>query len=117
MRDDLLFHITTQDLWNEYKKSGSFEPESLESEGFIHCSTGSQIEKTANRLFSDKDEILLLVIDASMFREDIKYEKDEETGEEFPHIYNSLGVNAVIDKIPIKAEDNGTFKISFKTDS
>lgn len=116
MRDDLLFHLTTKENWDNYKKNGRYEPESLESEGFIHCSSGSQIKETANRIFAGKDQILLLVLDASMVREDIKYEKDEETGEKFPHIYGPLSVNAVIDKIEIKAEDNGKFNIEFSSD-
>lgn len=117
MREDLLFHITTRDNWDQYKNSGNYQPESLETEGFIHCSTGSQLQDTANRLFGDKDEILLLVIDASMIREDVKYEKDSKTGNKFPHIYAPLSVNAVIDKIDIKAEENGKFNIAFTSDS
>lgn len=116
MRDELLFHLTTRDDWNQHKKSGNYEPESLEEEGFIHCSSGNQVEATANRLFADKDEILLLVIDASMIRDDIKYEEDSETGEKYPHIYGAISVNAIIDKIDIRAEDNGRFNISFTSD-
>lgn len=113
---DLIFHITTLDNWKQYQQSGNYKPESLDSEGFIHCSTGEQLEDTANRLFGDKDEILLLVIDASMIREDVKYEEDGETGDKFPHIYKPLSVNAVIDKIDIRAEENGKFNIDFTSD-
>lgn len=116
MRNDLLFHITTREKWKQHLRNGIYEPESLETEGYIHCSTGNQLQDTANRLFGDKNEILLLVIDASMIREDIKYEKDEETGEEYPHIYTSLNSNAVVDKIDIQAEDNGSFSIDFSSD-
>lgn len=116
MRNDLLFHITTRDDWKQHQRGGNYEPESFEKEGFIHCSTGSQLEDTANRLFGDEDEVLLLVIDVSMVREDLKYEKDEETGEEFPHIYAPLRISYVIDKIDIKAEDNGKFSIDFTSD-
>ncbi|PAU95490.1 hypothetical protein CK503_00035 [Aliifodinibius salipaludis] len=115
MRDDLLFHITTKEDWKTFNNSGSFEPESLDSEGFIHCSTGEQVEDTANRIFGDKDEILLLVIDATTLHEDIKYEKDADTGEKFPHLYSPLNTNAIIDKITIKAEDDGHFDIAFTT--
>jgi uncharacterized protein (DUF952 family) len=117
MREDLLFHITTQDDWKQFKKHGNYEPESLETKGFIKCSTGSQLEDSANRLYPDSDEILLLVIDVSLIREEIKYEKDEETGKKFPHIYGPLSTNAVIDKIEIRAEENGTFNIAFTSDS
>lgn len=116
MRNELLFHITTRNDWKEYQRNGIYEPESFEEEGFIHCSTGSQLEDTANRFFDDKTEILLLVIDASMIREDLKYEKDGDTGEKFPHIHAPLNSNAVIDKIDIKAENNGKFSINFTSD-
>lgn len=115
MRDDLLFHITTKDNWKQYNNSGSYEPESLESEGFIHFSTGKQVEGVANTLFGDKDEILLLVIDATTLHEDIKYEKDEDSDEKFPHLYSPLNTNAIIDKIPIKTENDGRFDIAFTT--
>lgn len=115
MREDLLFHITTKDDWKEFNNNGSYEPESLDSEGFIHCSTGSQVENTANRLFGDQDEIMLLVIDATMLRDDIKFEKDEDSGVKFPHLYSALSNNAIIDKITIKSEDDGTFNIAFTT--
>jgi uncharacterized protein (DUF952 family) len=115
MRDDLIFHITTNDHWKKYKNNNSYSPESLDSEGFIHCSTGEQVEETANRLFGDEAEILLLVIDANMLRDDVKYEEDPDTGTKFPHLYNPLSANAIIDKITIKAESDGSFDINFKT--
>ncbi|WP_440998863.1 DUF952 domain-containing protein [Fodinibius sp. SL11] len=115
MRDDLLFHITTKELWKQFNKSGSYEPESLETQGFIHCSTGEQVERTANSLFGDKEEILLLVIDATTLHDDVKYEEDENTGEKFPHLYSPLNTNAIIDKIAIESENNGTFDIAFST--
>lgn len=116
MRNDLLFHITTKANWDEHKNDGNYEPESLEAEGFIHCSTGDQIEETANRIYTDKDKILLLVIDASLVgEENIKYEKDEDLGVTYPHIYSPLNINAIIDKIEIKSENDGKFNISFST--
>jgi uncharacterized protein (DUF952 family) len=115
MREDLLFHVTTKDDWKQFNNSGSYEPESFDSDGFIHCSTGEQVEATANRIFGEYDEILLLVIDATTLHEDIKYEEDEEIGESFPHLYTPLNTNAIIDKITIKAEDDGRFNIAFTT--
>jgi len=117
MQDDLLFHITTREDWKKNQNHGFYKPDSLEEEGFIHCSNGEQLEDTANRLFSDRDQILLLVIDVSTLREQIKYEKDEETGQKFPHLYGPLNTSAVMDKLDIVAEKDGTFKISFSSDS
>ena len=117
MREDLLFHVTTREEWKENKLQGVYKPESVEENGIIRCVTGSQLEDSANRLYPDKDKVLLLVIDVSMLREQIKYEKDEELGEEFPLLEGELSINAIIDKIDIKAEQNGKFQISFTSDS
>lgn len=117
MRDDLIFHITTREAWKEYQTNGNYEPESLESDGFIHFTTGDMLEETANRLFPEQDRILLLVIDVSTLGENIKYEKDEETGNRYPHLYGPLSTNAVIDKIDVSAEKDGSFNISFTSDT
>lgn len=117
MRDDLLFHITTEEEWNEHKSNGNYEPESLESEGFIHCSGGHQINDTANHLFGDHDQILLLIIDVSSLGEEIKYEEAKDNSEKYPHIYGPLNTNAVIDKIVVTAEQDGSFDIAFSSNS
>lgn len=113
MRDDLIFHVATSEYFESHKSNNKYQPESLDSKGFIHCSKGSQIEKTANRLFPDEDEILLLIIDISTLSAEVKYEVDEQSGEKFPHVYGPLNIDAVMDKINIFAEETGDFKIAF----
>lgn len=117
MRDDLLFHITTEEEWNEYKSDGNYTPESLESEGFIHCSSGHQVNDTANRLFGDHDQILLLIIDVSSLAEEIKYEEVKDHNEKYPHIYGPLNTNAVIDELLVSSEQDGNFDIAFSSNS
>lgn len=113
MRDDLIFHITTEENFNAFKKNKNYEPESLDEDGFIHCSSGHQVENTANEKFAGQDRILLLVIDVTALNSKIKYEKDPESGKKYPHIYGPLDTNAIIDKIEVLAEDSGDFKIGF----
>ncbi|SMO90458.1 DUF952 domain-containing protein [Fodinibius sediminis] len=117
MYDDLVFHITTKEEFNNQKRNNKYYPESLTSKGFIHCSKGSQIERTANHHFAGRQEVLLLVIDVSTLCSDIKYEVDEETGEKFPHIYGPLNTDAIMDKLNIFAESDGTFNIAFSSKS
>jgi uncharacterized protein (DUF952 family) len=113
MRDDLIFHITTNEEFNTFKKNGNYEPESLDEKGFIHCSSGHQVEDIANEKFSGHEKILLLVIDVTALNSKIKYEKDSESGKKYPHIYGPLDTNAIIDKIEVLPEDDGQFKIGF----
>lgn len=115
MRDDIVFHVTTEEYLKNHIMENRYHPESLDTKGVIHCSTGTQIEKTANRLFPDEDEVLLLVIDISTLSADVKYEADDETGEKFPHIFGPLNMDAVMDKLNIFTEDSGNFKIDFSS--
>lgn len=117
MRDDLIFHITTKEDFSSFKKSGNYEPESLDEEGFIHCSSGHQVENTANEKFAEHDKILLLVIDVTALNSKIKYEKDPGSEKKYPHIYGPLDTNAIIDKIEVLAEENGDFKIGFTSNT
>lgn len=113
MREDLIFHLVHKKKWKEQKLDGRYHPQSLDSEGFIHCSSGNDIESVANRLFKGKRRILLIVINTSLIEPELKYEKDEDTGVVYPHIYGPLNLDAVIDKIELAPDEDGSFKISF----
>lgn len=117
MREDFIFHLVPEREWKASKKNSRYEPQSVEKEGFIHCSTGEQIQDTANRLFKGKRRVLLLVINATLVEPEIKYEKDEATGELFPHIYGPLNPDAVVDRIRLVPEKDGSFEISFTSDN
>lgn len=114
MRYDIIFHLTTEEEYQNSKENGYFEPAILQEEGFIPCAGGTQVEALANSLFSGKDKILLLVIDVSTLQHEVKYEY-KDTEEKYPNVYGSLNVDAIIDKIPIQSEKGGDFKISFES--
>ncbi|HLR24757.1 MAG TPA: DUF952 domain-containing protein [Fodinibius sp.] len=115
MRDDLIFHITTKNIFKKATNNSVFEPESLETEGFIHCSRGDQVEETANEKFGSREQILLLVIDVSALSSELKYDKDEEKGGKYPHIYGPLNTDAIIDRLQVFTENDGTFNIAFSS--
>lgn len=116
MRQDFIFHLVPDREWKSSKKNSRYEPQSIEDEGFIHCSTGNQIEDTANRLFKGERKLLLLVINATLVEPEIKYEEDKTTGEVYPHIYGPLNPDAIVDNIRLIPEEDGSFEISFSSD-
>lgn len=113
--DQIIFHLTTQEQWSEASKAGTFTTESLDEEGFIHCSTGDQLQATANRLFKGQEDVLLLVIDLSRLQPNVKFEKAEDVDEEFPHILGPLNLDAIIDTIKLAPEEDGTFDITVES--
>lgn len=116
MREDLIFHLVKKNDWKEQKKESRYAPESLDSHGFIHCSSGDDIEGVANRLFKGEEGVLLIVINTTLIEPELKYEEDEETGTRYPHIYGPLNLDAVVDKIELATDDDGLFEISFSVD-
>lgn len=49
-----IFHITQRQQWEQAKDLGSYRADSLDSEGFVHCSKSTQIVKVANKFFQSK---------------------------------------------------------------
>ena len=104
-----IFHITKRGEWDRAKQAGTYEAPSLVSEGFIHCSTGDQVIRTANRLFQGQTGLVLLEINTDRVDAEIKYENCEGGQENFPHIYGPLNPESVVRVITFEPESDGSF--------
>ena len=91
-----IYHITPLQDWRNALDMGSYNAESLEKEGFIHCCTKEQIEGVLQEWFKGVSDLLLLEIDPDLLSTAAKYEDSKGTGELFPHIYGPLNLEAVI---------------------
>ncbi len=89
----MIYHIALPEQWEAARLSGEYIADSLATEGFIHCSTEDQVERSLNRFFCGRDAVLLLAIDAERLTSGLKYEPAH--GEDFPHIYGPLNLDAV----------------------
>jgi len=115
INEDLIFHIVSNKDWQNNQRYGVYRPELREKEGFIHCATADQIEDVANRYFKGQNNILLVVIDFGKIKSDVKMEDTEGRGEEYPHIYGPLNLDAVLDKIKLHSDQDGLFQIDFSS--
>ena len=107
---NIILHITQAEKWQEAKIIGSYRADSLDTEGFIHCSSVSQIVKVANRFFFNQKGLVLLFIDADKVKAEVRYE-EAEIGELFPHIYGELNVDAVFGVVDFESGEDGLFKL------
>ena len=110
----MIYHIVSKKEFRSSQKDGLYQPESLENEGYIHCSTASEIENTANRYFKGKRHLFLIIIDESRVKEEIKYEEVEGRDEPMPHIMGTLNLDAILDKIVLTPDTNGEFEIKIE---
>jgi uncharacterized protein (DUF952 family) len=111
----VIFHIVKRSEWQEAVQRGTYEPESLASEGFIHCSTATQTPDTANRFFQGQQDLVLLVIDQGRVAAACQWEtpansNDERRGELFPHVYGPLNLDAVIQVVDFPCDANQSFR-------
>ncbi|HEV3200634.1 MAG TPA: DUF952 domain-containing protein [Bryobacteraceae bacterium] len=110
----VIFHIVKRSEWQEAVQRGTYEPESLASEGFIHCSTTTQTLETANRFFQSQQDLVLLVINEERLAAECRWEtpantSDERRGELFPHVYGPLNLDAVIQAVDFPCEADQSF--------
>ena len=96
----VIFHILRKHEWQQALERGCYEPVSLRTEGFVHCSTREQTLVTASRYFRGQTDLMLLYIDPSRLRAELRLEhpsnpQDERAGELFPHVYGPINLDAV----------------------
>ena len=104
--EKVILHITSKTAWETAQRNGFYTAPSLESEGFIHCSTPAQVVATAMRFYAGQSGLVLLVIDPARVKAEIKYEAGTDKPDElFPHIYGTLNLDAVT-RVPDFASDS-----------
>ena len=106
---NIIFHITHRQQWEKAKQIQAYRGDTLETEGFIHCSTQQQLIKVANKFFFGQKELMILCIDSDRVQSEVKYE--EADGDSFPHIYGPLNIDAVFKVIEFESGENGKFEL------
>ena len=107
----MILHITTRAAWDTAVRLGEYRDASLETDGFIHCSTAVQVLGPANEFYRGQEGLVLLGIDPALLDGLVVYEDCYETGQAFPHIYGPLPVTAVIQIFPFPPNPDGTFSL------
>ncbi|MFZ6001617.1 MAG: DUF952 domain-containing protein [Bacteroidota bacterium] len=91
----MIYHITTQHDWNAKKDQSHFLPTDFDREGFIHCSTTTQVAGVLERYFKGQTGLVLLHLDETKLTSELKYEVS--TGnEKFPHLYGPINREAIM---------------------
>ena len=115
----MIYHITSRSAWSEAHQSGEYRAESLDTEGFIHCSTGSQVLPVVEKFYIGQADLLLLMIDPSLLSADLKWEPPSggtpppgvPEGDLFPHIYGPINLNAVVKAVDLESNPDGHYNL------
>ena len=114
-----ILHITSRTAWINATRLGQYSAPSLESEGFIHCSTAAQTVPVAHKFYKGQTGLVLLVIDPARLASDLKWEPPSDgapppgvpASDAFPHIYGPINLEAVIQVVDFETEDDGHFTL------
>lgn len=98
----MIFHITSKTEWLEAQSRGEYVAPSLQSEGFIHCSTAQQVLRVANAFYRGRTDLILLQIDETKLAPELKWEPPAgapapgiSPADKFPHVFGAVNLNAV----------------------
>ena len=114
----LIYHIIPRADWTTGQKNGEYRAESLDTDGFIHCSTAEQAAPVANAFYTSQSGLLLLVIDLARLTAPLQWDPPAHPAPEsapaslhgeFPHIYGPLNLDAVIDILDFEPNEIGVF--------
>lgn len=105
----LIYHIANRRDWVKAEKNGEYVADSLVSQGFIHMSTREQVIPVANSFYKDSEDLVLLYIDSEKIKRSLRWEGKDEIGEDFPHLYASLPLDAVIRVEDFNKDDDGNY--------
>ncbi|MDI1242390.1 MAG: DUF952 domain-containing protein [bacterium] len=91
-----IYHIVLPEIWERAKHNSTYAAESLESEGFIHCSYEDQLDGVIGRYYSDAPDLVILKLDVNKLTSKLVSEPSTG-GEVYPHIYGPINLDAVVE--------------------
>ena len=114
---ETILHITSREAWKAAQEAGQYTAPSLTSDGFIHCSTRSQVLPVAEKFYKGQIGLIILVIDSTRLSSDLKWEAPFDgappsgvsASETFPHIYGPINLDAVVQVLDFEPNADGKF--------
>ncbi|MGK7939971.1 MAG: DUF952 domain-containing protein [Crocosphaera sp.] len=115
----MIFHITTPETWQKAKQNKVYKCDSLETEGFIHCATKSQVLTIANTFYSNYEQLIILIINPDKLLAKLQWEspihpnpnlaENIDDSQKFPHIYGVINLDAIEEIIQLCKNKQGFF--------
>ncbi len=91
-----IFHFINRTDLDQHLNADSLEVPSLETSGFIHCSTLEQVISVANYIAPYDEEMRLIEIDPDRLQSEVRYKNTDGGDELFPHIYGPVNRGAIV---------------------
>ena len=110
MRDDAAFKVLTAAELAELE-AGSFAGSADDKrDGYIHLSTAAQLTETVDKHDAEGGDLHVAEVDLAALGDAIRWEPSRG-GEDFPHLYGDLPLDAVVAYSPLERDDDGQVKL------
>jgi uncharacterized protein (DUF952 family) len=106
----MILHIHPRDQW----PTDEVRPESLATEGFVHCSDYGTVHLPAGRIFAGRTDLVLLVIDPDRLTVPVRWDEAADGTPPrtwFPHVYGPIPADAVVAVHDFPPNPDGTFTL------
>lgn len=108
---ETILHFCPGDTWSAAQAAGEYRGDTLDTEGFIHCSTADQVHVPANAIARGRTDLVLLEIDPTQLAVPVRWEGADPTSMRFPHVYGPIPVSAVVAVHDFPPGPDGTFTV------
>ena len=105
----VIYHMTPHSVWVAQEAGATFVEDTLETEGFIHCTAEPELlPVVANRFYRDTPgDWVLLCVDTSRLAAELRWEAADNHF--FPHVYGPIDRAAIVDVLPFPRTATGEF--------
>ena len=95
-----VFHFADPLAWQQALLSGSYAPQGLAAEGFIHAATSAQIAGVVDRHLRGHGPRVRLTLNCAALAEILQWEWSNASGDLYPHVFGPIPLTAVIASTP-----------------
>ena len=99
-----IYHLASVGDAEDMAKNDQYRAASLDSEGFIHCCTSSQLPGVITRYYISATELVLLSINTELLTSELVHENTVGGTELFPHVYGAINTDAIVKQTRLDAE-------------
>ena len=103
-----IVHLCSRLDWESAQVLGKYQADSVQREGFIHCSRPEQVLGVANRFYCGVPDLLLLWINLSKLFAEVRWESAD--GDDYPHVYGGIDCAAVSHAAPFYPDEDGFYR-------
>jgi uncharacterized protein (DUF952 family) len=102
-----IYKLVSRAAWETAQLRGRYEGSTRDvADGFLHFSTGAQLQETARKHYRGQTDLVALTLVADELGPELRFEPSRG-GELFPHLYRDLVISEVKQVVSIPLDDVG----------